>query len=135
MGKLTEACNLFRSRFQMFLQVIFSMKQMISQNHTFYYQQKFRNLIISFACDAYMHKILWTLCLDCLVIVVIYNKSCVYFSNWLRNGHKVLGLHTWPTSQGLKHKILGTMHHRAGVGWYTHSILQGKTPKQIINTI
>jgi len=31
----------------------------------------------------------------------------MHFSNQLANGQKVLGFHAWPTSQGLKYKILG----------------------------
>jgi len=93
----------------MLLQVIFLHEtKMLSQNHTFIINRKFPTYFsISFVCDAYMHNILCILCLDCLIIVIVHNKSCMRFSNQLGNRQKVLGLHTWPTSQGLKYKLLG----------------------------
>jgi len=57
------------------------------------------------------------------------------FSNQLGNGQKVLGLQAWPTSQGLKYKLLG---HNASWGgcWLLHTFnTSGKKHLSKISTL
>ena len=136
-GSSQKYINCFDQGFKCFCKSFFTWnKNDKPKPHFFIINTKFPiYLSMSFVCDAYMHNILWTLCLDCSIIVIIHNKSCMRFSNQLGNGQKVLGLHAWPTSQGLKYKLLG---HNASWGgcWLLHTFnTSGKKHLSKISTL
>jgi len=80
-GSSQKHVNCFDQGFKCFCKSFFHETKMICPNHTFCCQQKIPNLLDHFIC----------VCCICEQDIV----------------NLVLGFHAWPTSQGLKYKILG----------------------------